>query len=157
MKDNLGGSVQEKDGAITTTLKGKSLHIEGTATTHPMSYMTYFTTLSMDIDDVSLIENHKAAITQLDMVTDTETSYGSTTEKGKAHLTAANIPMDNDYAGYKCWKGKGITGYSWNSTTYYTDKTVTNSMSLVDNAENSLVIWIQFKNGTKAQAVARFR
>ena len=52
--DNLGGAVQESDGTIITTQKGKGLHIEGEAITHPMSYMTYNTHITLDIDELQL-------------------------------------------------------------------------------------------------------
>lgn len=160
-KDNLGGAVQERDGGtFTCAMKGKSLIIEGTGTTHPMSWGTYHTQISVEIDDASLIESHKATITKLNLVTDTETSYtygGETsTSKGKAQLTAANIPMNPDNMGLRYWKGSGITGYSWyDTTTYANGKTETGSMSLVDNPANYLEVWIQFKDGKKARAVFR--
>ena len=151
--DNLGGAVQEGDGTITTTMKGKGLHIEGTATTNPMSWATYNIHISLDIDDASLIETHKSTITKLELVTDTQTEYGGITSVGKATLTAANVPMGPDNAGLRYWKGSGITGYSWYDTTYYTDKTETSSMSLVDTPGQYLEIWIHFKDGSKARVV----
>ena len=151
--DNLGGAVQEGDGTITTTMKGTGLHIEGTATTNPMSWATYNIHISLDIDDASLIETHKSTITKLELVTDTQTEYGGITSVGKATLTAANVPMGPDNAGLRYWKGSGITGYSWYDTTYYTDKTETSSMSLVDTPGQYLEIWIHFKDGSKARVV----
>ncbi len=157
LHDNLGGSVKADEGTITTTLKGKNLHIEGSAVTHPMSYMTFDTHISVDIGDVTLLDKNKATITKLDMVTNTQSDYGSgdysSSSTSTSKLTAANVPMTSDYAGMKYWKGSGITGYSWNSTTNYSNKTEYSSMELVDNPANYLEVWIMFKNGNKARAV----
>ena len=157
LHDNLGGSVKADEGTITTTLKGKNLHIEGSAVTHPMSYMTFDTHISVDINDVTLLDKNKATITKLDMVTNTQSDYGSgdysSSSTSTSKLTAANVPMTSDYAGMKYWKGSGITGYSWNSTTNYSNKTEYSSMELVDNPANYLEVWIMFKNGNKARAV----
>ncbi len=158
MNGNLGGAVQTRDGgSFTATMKGKALHIEGSATTNPMSWMTLHTHISLDIDDVSLIDSHKSTITKLSLVTNSETSYTygneTSTSKGQAKLTAANIPMGNDNAGLNYWKGSGITGYSYSdTTTYYNGKTETGTMDLVDNPGNYIEVWIDFKNGTRAKA-----
>ena len=140
-------------------MKGKSLIIEGTGTTHPMSGTTYNTHISVEIDDPSLIESHKATINKLELVTDLVmidyAGYTSTTT-GQATLTAAKIPMDEDKYGMRYWMGSGVTGYSYNyTTTYGEDKTNSGSLSLVDNPANCLEVWIQFKDGKKARAVFR--
>lgn len=158
MGENLGGAVQTKDGgSFTVTTKGKGLHIEGSGTTYPMTGMTFHTHISLDIDDVSLIESQKSTITNLNLVTDTESvyTYGekTTTSEGGAQLTAANIPMSDDYAGLKYWKGSGITGYSWSSTTTYHDgRTETSTMYIVENPANYIEVWIGFKDGSSARA-----
>ena len=157
--DNLGGAVQESDGTIITTQKGKGLHIEGEAITHPMSWLTYNTHITLDIDDASLIESQQATITKIDMVTDIESEYGSgdyyASGKGQAKLSAVNIPMGKDYAGAKYWMGNSscLTNYSYYNTTYYSNKTETSTMELVDNASNYIEVWIFFKDGKKARAV----
>ena len=145
VQNNLGGSVQTKEGSsFTMTYKGKSLHIEGTGITHPLTWATYQTTLSLDIDDASLIKKGKAKITNFSLTTNTELTYGGETTTGRAHLAANDIPMVSDDIVYTYWKGGTVTDYS-----YYTDDL---SLNLVDNPGNYLEVWISFKDGSSAKA-----
>ena len=142
--NNLGGSVQTKDGgSFTVTSKGKGLHIVGSGITHPQSGFTYNTTLSLDIDDASLIESCKATITNIELSMDTEISWYGTYSTGSAHLSASDIPMV-DSLPFTHWKGGTITDYS-----YATDGL---SMSLYDNPDNFIEVWIAFKDGYSAKA-----
>ena len=143
--DNLGGGVQTKEGgSFVVTYKGKSMHIEGSGITHPLSGFTYHTTLSLDIDDASLIESSNATITSFSLTTNTEVSYGGETTTGSTHLAASNIPMISDATIYTHWKGGVITDYSWSSGK--------SSLTLVDNPSNYLEVWITFKEGTVVKA-----
>ena len=143
--DNLGGGVKTKEGgSFAVTYKGKSMHIEGSGITHPLSGFTYHTTLSLDIDDASLIESSNATITSFSLTTNTEVSYGGDTTTGSAHLAASNIPMISDATIYTHWKGGVITDYSWSSGE--------SSLTLVDNPSNYLEVWIAFKEGTVVKA-----
>ena len=142
--NNLGGSVQTKDGgSFTVTSKGKGLHIVGSGITHPQSGFTYNTTLSLDIDDASLIESCKATITNIELSMDTEISWYGIYSTGSAHLSASDIPMV-DSLPFTHWKGGTITDYS-----YATDGL---SMSLYDNPDNFIEVWIAFKDGYSAKA-----
>ena len=142
--NNLGGSVQTKDGgSFTVTSKGKGLHIVGSGITHPQSGFTYNTTLSLDIDDASLIESCKATITNIELSMDTEISWYGSYSTGSAHLSASDIPMV-DSLPFTHWKGGTITDYS-----YATDGL---SMSLYDNPDNFIEVWIAFKDGYSAKA-----
>ena len=143
--DNLGGGVQTKEGgSFVVTYKGKSMHVEGSGITHPLSGFTYHTTLSLDIDDASLIESSNATITSFSLTTNTEVSYGGETTTGSVHLAASNIPMISDATIYTHWKGGVITDYSWSSGK--------SSLTLVDNPSNYLEVWITFKEGTVVKA-----
>lgn len=143
--DNLGGGVQTKEGgSFVVTYKGKSMHIEGSGITHPLSGYTYHTTLSLDIDDASLIESSNAIITSFSLTTNTEVSYGGETTTGSTYLAASNIPMISDATIYTHWKGGVITDYSWSSGK--------SSLTLVDNPSNYLEVWITFKEGTVVKA-----
>ena len=97
----------------------------------------------MDIDDASLIESCKATITNIELSMDTEISWYGTYSTGSAHLSASDIPMV-DSLPFTHWKGGTITDYS-----YATDGL---SMSLYDNPDNFIEVWIAFKDGYSAKA-----
>lgn len=143
--DNLGGTVQIKDGAsIKMTTKGKGLHIEGSGVTHPQSGFTNNTSLSLDIDDASLLESCKAKITNLDLTTVSDVTMYGESFTIHSHLAASGIPMESDAVIYTHWKGGTITEYT------YTAADV--SMSLYDNPTNTIEVWISFKNGSSVKA-----
>ena len=141
MRENLGGAVQTKDGGtFLVTNKGKSMHIEGSGVTHPQSGFTYYTTLSLTIDDASLIASGKATITSFTLSLNTDINYYGQSASGSAYMAASNIPMISNNTIYTHWKGSGITDYSWSSGD--------SSLTLVANPANSIEIWITFKDGS---------
>lgn len=141
MCENIGGAVRTKDGgAFLVTHKGKSMHIEGSGTTHPQSGFTYYTRISLTIDDESKIDTGKATITDFYLSQHTDITYWGEHATGSATLSASNIPMVTEGTSYTHWKGGGITNYSW----YSGDS----SLELVDNSGNFLEIWITFVNGS---------
>ena len=76
MYENLGGSVQTKNGgSFLVTNKGKSMHIEGSGVTYPQSGFIYHTTLSLTIDDASLIATGAATITNFTLSLNTNISW----------------------------------------------------------------------------------
>lgn len=145
MRENLGGSVQAKNGGrFYVTYEGKSMHITGSGTTNPQTGFTYWTRLSLTIDDSDLIEKGKATITSFDLSLSTDIYYYGEHSSGSAHMSAANVPMTELGIGYTHWKGSGITDYSWSSGEA--------SLSLVDNPANFIEIWITFIDGSSVRA-----
>ncbi len=143
--ENLGGAVQIKEGAsITMTNKGKGLHIEGSGVTQPQSGFTNHTTLSLDIDDASLLESCKATITKIDLTTVSDVTMYGQSFTISSHLAASGIPMESDIVIYTYWKGGTITDYS-----YATDGA---TMSLYDDPSNFIEVWITFKSGSSVKA-----
>jgi hypothetical protein len=124
--------------------KGKGLHIEGSSMTHPQSGYTYYTRVSLDIDDASLFWKNKATITNFNLSTDTEVTVSEVTITGSAYLAASNIPMTSNVMVLTSWKGGTITNYSWSSGE--------SSLTLVDNPANFIEVWIAFKDGSSAKA-----
>lgn len=144
MYENLGGAVQTKNGgAFLVTYKGKSMHIEGSGVTHPQSGFTYYTKLSLTIDDASLIATGKATITSFSLSQSTEINYFGQSATGSAYMAASNIPMVSDNIIYTHWKGGEITDYSWSSGD--------SSMTLIANPANFIEIWITFMDGSTAK------
>ncbi len=145
MYENLGGSVQTKNGgSFLVTNKGKSMHIEGSGVTYPQSGFTYHTTLSLTIDDASLIATGAATITNFTLSLNTNISYHGESATATAYLAASNIPMVSNAIIYTHWKGSGITDYSWASGD--------DRLTLVANPANFIEIWITFKDGSTAKA-----
>lgn len=145
MRENLGGIVQTKDGgSFLVTYKEKSMHIEGSGITHPQSGFTYYTTLSLTIDDTSLMASGKATITSFSLTVNTDITYYGQSATGTAYMAASNIPMVSDATIYTHWKGSGITDYSWSSGD--------SSLTLIANPANFIEIWITFKDGSTAKA-----
>lgn len=143
--DNLGGSVQTKDGgSFTVTYKGNRMHIEGSGVTHPQSGFTNHTRMSLDIDDVDLIKSCQATITNLDLTTVSDVSMYGASFTINTHLIASDVPMESDAVIYTHWKGGAVTHYS-----YSTDGL---SMSLYDGPTNTMEVWITFKDGFIARA-----
>jgi hypothetical protein len=145
--DNLGGLVKTEDGAtFTMNIKGKGLHIEGSATTYPQSGYTYHTRVSLDIDDASLVRSNKATITNFSLSTDTEVTLSENTYTGSAYLAASNIPMVSNLANLMLtyWRGSNVIDYSYASGT--------SSLTLVGNPTNFIEVWISFKDGSTAKA-----
>lgn len=143
--DNLGGSVQTKNGgSFAVTYKGNSMHIEGSGVTHPQSGFTNHTRMSLDIDDVELIKSGKATITNIDLTTVSDVTMYGQSMTINSHLTASDIPMVSDATIYTHWKGGTITEYSYSTEGL--------SMSLYDNPTNTMEVWITFKEGVIAQA-----
>lgn len=143
--NNLGGAVQIKDGgSFTITYKGKGMHIVGSGVTHPQTGFTYHTTLSLDIDDTSLIESHKATITNIDLSMNTEINWYGSSSTGSAHLSASDIPIV-DALLFTYWKGGTVTDY-----TYSTSDGL--ALNLVDNPANYVEVWISFKDGSSVKA-----
>lgn len=141
--NNLGGAVQTKEGgSFTMTAKGKGLHIEGSGTSHPKDGFTIFTKVSLDIDDKDLLKTSEATIKNFNMSTVTDVTMYGTSFIINTHLAATDIPMVEDAVIYTHWKGGTITDY-----TYSTEGL---SMSLYDNSDNFLEVWITFKDGTIA-------
>ena len=144
MYENLGGAVQTKNGGtFLVTYKGKSMHIEGSGVTHPQSGFTYYTKLSLTIDDASLIATGKATITSFSLSQSTEINYFGQSATGSAYMAASNIPMVSDNIIYTHWKGGEITDYSWSSGD--------SSMTLIANPANFIEIWITFMDGSTAK------
>lgn len=143
--NNLGGAVQIKDGgSFTITYKGKGMHIVGSGITHPLSGFTYYTKLSLDIDDASLIESCKATITNIDLSMNTEINWFGTSSTGSAHLSASDIPIVDGLL-FTYWKGGTVTDY-----TYSTSDGL--ALNLVDNPANYVEVWISFKDGSSVKA-----
>ena len=143
--DNLGGLVKtENGGTFSMSYKGKSLHIEGSATTHPQSGYTYHTRVSLDIDNASLVRSNKATITNFNLSTDTEVIISENTYTGSAYLAASNIPISRNPMVLTYWRGGSIIDYSYTSGT--------SSLTLVDNPANYIEVWISFKDGSSAKA-----
>lgn len=143
--DNLGGLVKTQEGGVfSMSSKGKGLHIEGSSMTHPQSGYTYYTRVSLDIDDASLFWKNEATITNFNLSTDTEATVSEVTITGSAYLAASNIPMTSNVMVLTSWKGGTITNYSWSSGE--------SSLTLVDNPANFIEVWIAFKDGSSAKA-----
>ena len=149
IRENLGGAVQAKNGGrFYVTYNGKSMHIVGSGTTHPQSGFTYWTQLSLTIDDASLMDTGKAIITDFDLSLHTDITYYGERSTGSARLSATNVPMTEAGISYTHWKSSGITNYSWYSGE--------NSLTLVDNPANFIEIWITFVDGSSVRARTHF-
>ena len=145
MRENLGGSVQAKNGGrFYVTYEGKSMHIVGSGTTHPQTGFTYWTQLSLTIDDASLIETGKAKITSFSLSLYTDITMWGERATGSASMSASDIPMTEPGISFTHWKGSGITNYSWSSGD--------SSLTLVDNPANFIEIWITFIDGSSVRA-----
>ena len=144
LSKNLGGSVQTQfGGSFTVTSEGKGLHIVGSGILSPTSEVQYDTTVSLDIDDVNLLESGEATITNFDLSEKIEVNHSVGSATGSAHLSASDIPMVSPLT-FTYWKGGTVTDYSWSLSV--------SSLSLVDNPDNFLEVWIQFKNGFSVKA-----
>lgn len=149
MRSNLGGAVQAKDGGkFYVTQNGKSMHIVGSGTTHPQSGFTYWTQLSLTIDDTSLMETGGATITDFYLSMHTDITMWGQRATGSARMAATNVPMTSGGISYTNWKGGGITEYSWSSED--------SGLTLVDNSANFIEIWITFIDGSSVRARAHF-
>ena len=149
MRENLGGAVQAKDGGrFYVTYEGKSMHITGSGTTHPQTGFTYWTQLSLTIDDSSLVETGKATITNFDLTLHTDINWYGQRSTGNARMSATNVPMTSPGISYTNWKGGGITEYSYSTEGL--------SLTLVDNPANFIEIWITFIDGSSVRARAHF-
>lgn len=149
MRSNLGGAVQAKDGGkFYVTQNGKSMHIVGSGTTHPQSGFTYWTQLSLTIDDTSLMDTGEATITNFDLSMHTDITMWGQRATGSARMSATKVPMTEAGISYTHWKSSGITDYSWYSEG--------SSLTIVDNPANFIEIWITFIDGSSVRARAHF-
>ena len=149
MRTNLGGAVQAKDGGkFYVTQNGKSMHIVGSGTTHPQSGFTYWTQLSLTIDDTSLMDTGEATITNFDLSMHTDITMWGQRATGSARMSATKVPMTEAGISYTHWKSSGITDYSWYSEG--------SSLTIVDNPANFIEIWITFIDGSSVRARAHF-
>ena len=142
LSTNIGGGVlTQRGGSFTVTKEGDGLHIVGSGVEAEVPEITYYTTLSLDIDDVNLIESGNATITNFDLSETIEIVY----YKNPDHipLSASDIPMVGGLPRTR-WEGGTITDYSWTSTY--------SRLSFIDNPANNLEVWILFKDGFSAKA-----
>ena len=131
----LGGGVLTQDGgSFVVTTEGEGLHIVGSGVSKAAE-ITISATLSLDIDNVKLLESGNATITNFDF---SETIIGIV-----EHLSASDIPMVGRLP-YTLWKGGTVTSYSRTSTS--------SSLSLVDNPANTIEVVVSFKDGTVVKA-----
>lgn len=142
---NLGGIVSVNDGgAFSTTIDGYSLHIEGEGITYISEGFKHHHKLSLDIDDISLLESGEAVITKFSLSTSSEETPLWWTIYSTAYLAATDIPMVSGATSITNWKGGVITEYLWFSGD--------NSLTLVDSPDNYIEVCIVFKNGFSAKA-----
>ena len=136
LSKNLGGGVLTQDGgSFVVTTEGEGLHIVGSGVSKAAE-ITISATLSLDIDNVKLLESGNATITNFDF---SETMAGF----DKEHLSASDIPMVSGLP-YTRWEGGTVTGYSRTS--------FSSSLSLVDNPANTIEVVVSFKDGTVVKA-----
>ena len=135
LSKNLGGGVLTQDGgSFVVTTEGEGLHIVGTGVSKAAE-ITISATLSLDIDNVKLLESGNATITNFDF---SETIFGIV-----EHLSASDIPMVGRLP-YTLWEGGTVTSYSRTSKS--------SSLSLVDNPANTIEVVVSFKDGTVVKA-----
>ena len=144
LSKDLGGGVLTQDGgSFVVTLEGEGLHIVGTGVSQAAD-VTIYSTLSLDIDDASLIESCKATITNIDLSMNTEINWFGSSSTGSAHLSASDIPIVDGLL-FTYWKGGTVTDY-----TYSTSDGL--ALNLVDNPANYIEVWISFKDGSSVKA-----
>ena len=141
LSKNLGGGVLTQDGgSFVVTIEGEGLHIVGSGASLAVASGTMlYGTVSLDIDDVRLLESGDATITNFDFSEKLDVGSGVF----YTHLSASDIPMVSGLP-YTRWEGGTVTDYSW--TWSY------GSLSLVDNPANNIEVWVNFKDGTIAKA-----
>lgn len=143
LSKDLGGGVLTQDGgSFVVTLEGEGLHIVGTGVSQAAD-VTIYSTLSLDIDDVKLIESGDATITNFDLSETWVIDYGTWSITNKSHLSASYIPMVGGLP-HTRWEGGTITAYSWTSSY--------SSLYLVDNPANNIEVWVHFKDDTVVKA-----
>ena len=145
LSKNLGGGVLTQDGgSFVVTLEGKGLHIVGSGVSQvTVDDVILSATVSLDIDDVKLIESGDATITNFDFSETMEIILSKRSVIDKEHLSASDIPMVGGLP-HTRWEGGTITDYSWTSPY--------SSLSLVDNPANYIEVWVHFKEGTVVKA-----
>ena len=145
LSKNRGGGVLTQDGgSFVVTLEGKGLHIVGTGVSKStIDDVILSTTVSLDIDDVKLLESGDATITNFDLSETMEIIFEKWSTTDKTHLSASDIPMVGGLP-HTRWEGGTITDYSWTSPY--------SSLSLVDNPANYIEVWVNFKEGTVVKA-----
>lgn len=140
-KDIGGGVLTQCGGSFIVTNEGEGLHIVGSGVEAEVAGITYYTTLSLDIDDVNLIESGNATITNFDLSETIEIEHFK--DPDYTHLSASDIPMVGGLPRTR-WEGGTITDYSW--TSRYS------RLSLIDNPANYLEVWVHFKEGFSVKA-----
>ena len=145
LSKNLGGGVLTQDGgSFVVTLEGEGLHIVGSGVSKSTTDdVILSTTLSLDIDNVKLIESGDATITNFDLSETMEIILSKGSVIDKTHLSASDIPMISGLP-HTRWEGGTITDYSWISKY--------SSLYLVDNPANNIEVWVHFKDGTVVKA-----
>lgn len=154
-----GGSITEAEGQIYATVRGNALHIECASTTTPPGNVidVMHQNIIVDIDDVNLIAVNKATITNVEITQKTESTYKDISSYTNTYFKATIIPMQDDYYGFKYWKGDNdcIVDYYTDATTVYPEKTEESHLTFIDSPSNTVEVWIEFKDGSTARARVR--